>query len=286
MSSLARASRELHGRGLLGPRPSGIVRFCAGKLANEGRYTYRDHYGHLADADLGDYCERIGFFGAHSARLLRHISANLRPGDWAIDVGANVGLFTSPMCAAVGREGCVWAFEPLPRNVERLEVLKQRNNLDQLHIFPVALSATASTARLRLPVQAGGSAFGSFVATWTSSGELDVETRRLDDLVEARRPAQPLRLLKLDVEGFEAEVLIGATRTLTENRPTVVCEFHDPLLREAGTSAEGLLQRFESLGYRTQPPFGRPSGSLDGRVVDLVMVPNDRAERDAAVGRL
>ncbi len=272
--SAARLSRALHGRGVLGGNSSGLVRLSARRFANEGSYTYRDYHGHLVEADLTDYCERIGFFGAHSARLLRHISSSLRSGDWAIDVGANVGLFTSAMCAAVGPEGCVWAVEPLPRNLERLRALKEDNGLGQLHILPLALSSSASTARLRLPAEAGGSAFGSFVATWATSGSIEVETCRLDDLVEARHPGKPLRLLKLDVEGFEEQVLAGATDTLARSRPIVACEFHDQLLREAGTSAEGLLERFQSLGYQPQAPFGRPLGRLDGMVVDMVMVPS------------
>lgn len=272
--SAARLSRALHGRGLIGAKASGLVRVGARSLANQGTYTYRDCYGHIMEADLTDYCERIGFFGAHSARLLRHIASCLRPGDWAIDVGANVGLVTSAMCAAVGPEGCVWAVEPLPRNVERLRTLKDRNGLRQLHILPLALSSSPSAARLRLPAEQGGSAFGSFVATWPTSGSLEVQTRRLDDLVEQRHPGKPLRLLKIDVEGFETNVLAGATETLARSRPIVVCEFHDQLLREAGSSAEGLLQQFESLGYRPQPPFGRPRGSLDGVVVDMVMAPS------------
>lgn len=283
--SAARLSRTLHGRGVLGGKPSGLVRLCARQLANEGRYTYRDYHGHLVEADLTDYCERIGFFGAHSARLLRHIASRLRPGDWTIDVGANVGLVTSAMCAAVGPEGCVWAVEPLPRNLERLRALKEENGLGQLHILPWALSSRASTARLRLPAEAGGSAFGSFVATWATSGFLEVETFRLDDLVERRHPGKPLRLLKIDVEGFEEQVLAGATDTLLGSRPIVVCEFHDQLLREAGTSAEGLLERFRSLGYRPQAPFGGLSGRLDGMVVDMVMVPSVTGKRGEEMQR-
>lgn len=271
--SAAGLSRQLHGRGCLPGKASGAVRLAARTLAASGSYTYRNHYGHVVEADLSDYMERIGFFGAHSSKLARYITSCLRPGDWAIDAGANVGLLTSAMSAAVGPEGCVWAIEPLPRNVERLQALKDANGLRHLEVFPVALSSERSTAPLRLPASKGGSGFGSFVATWERAGDLEVETRTLDELVEASAPDAPLRLVKIDVEGFEERLLAGAHTTLMSWHPLVLCEIHDPLLRSAGTSAEELVAQFEAHGYLPQAPFGRPPGSLEGVILDMLFAP-------------
>jgi FkbM family methyltransferase len=274
LQSAGRLSRTLHARGLLRGRASGAVRLVARKAAAYGTFTYRDYYGNETEADLSDYMERCGFFGAHSAALVRFIASTLRPGDWAIDAGANVGLFTSPMAAAVGPQGSVWAIEPLPRNLERLERLKQVNRLSQLELFPLALGSATSTARLRLPKAPGGSGFGSFVATWASAGDVEVATRPLDDLVAAGAPAAPLRLVKIDVEGSELDLLAGARTTLTTRRPLVLCEFHDPLLRSAGTSADELLALFRAYGYAPRAPFPGPGGSLHGAIVDILLVPD------------
>jgi hypothetical protein len=106
------------------------------------------------------------------------------------------------------------------------------------------------------------------VATWESAGEIDVATARLDDLVAERRPPGGLRLVKIDAEGFEPQVLAGATETLSTLRPLVLCEFNDVLLRQAGTSSDELLQRFAALGYA---PVGRRPATLAGRNVDLLL---------------
>ena len=169
-------SRTLHGHGHLRGHASGAVRLAARTLAAGCTLTYRDHYGNVSEADLSDYMERCGFFGAHGAELVRFLASMLRPGDWVIDAGANVGLFTSPLAAAVGRRGSVWAIEPLSRNVERLTRLKEVNGLSQVEVFPVALGAGTSTAHLRLPAAPGGSGFGSLVATWPSGSEVEVST--------------------------------------------------------------------------------------------------------------
>ncbi len=273
VAAAGRGSRWLHHRGLMFPTASGGVRLLAGKVAPHGSYTYRNQFGHQVRADLGDYMERIGFFGAHGSALIRYATSHLQPGDWAIDAGANVGLMASPLAAAVGPSGCVWAVEPLPRNVARLEELKAANGLGQLEILPLALGSVAATARLHLSSRPGGSGSGSFVAPWGEEAFVEVATARLDDLVAARSPRGPLRLVKIDVEGYEAELLKGAEATLRGHRPLVICEFHDPLLRAAGSSSEDLLARFAALGYTPRAPFDRPEGSLDAKVLDLLLAP-------------
>ena len=267
MDVVAGASRRIQGRGGAGRVVSALTRRLAAPLITSGTYAYRDPWGHLVEADASDYLERAGLLGAHSPTLLRNLRRLVAAGDWVIDVGANVGLVTSRLCQLVGPGGAVWAVEPLPRNVERLEALRARNGLGQLTVLPVALASEAGTARLRLPIRGGG-AFGSFVATWETCGEIDVATARLDDLVAERRPPGPLRLVKIDAEGFEPQVLAGATETLSALRPLVLCEFNDILLQQAGTSSNELLQRFGALGYA---PLGRRRPKLAGKNVDLLL---------------
>lgn len=267
---LATASRRIQGRGRAGWVVSAVTRRLASRLMTAGTYTYRDPWGHLLEADVSDYLERAGFLGAHSPTLLRNLDRVVAAGDWVIDVGANVGLVASRLCRLVGPSGEVWAVEPLPRNVERLEALRDRNGLGQLTVLPVALSAEAGTARLRLPIRGGG-AFGSFVATWETCGEIDVTTARLDDLVAERRPPGRLRLVKIDAEGFEPQVIAGATETLSTLRPLVLCEFNDILLHQAGTSSAELLGRFAALGYAPTTPLDRRPTKLTGRNVDLLL---------------
>ncbi len=278
MEAAAGGSRRIQGRGPAARVVSALTRRMATPLLTTGSYTYRDPWGHVVDADVADYLERAGFLGAHSPGMLRNLDRVVDEGDWVIDVGANVGLFTSRLCRLVGPSGAVWAVEPLPRNVERLEALRARNGLHQLTVLPFALSFKAGTARLRIPAQGGG-AFGSFVATWETAGEVDVATTRLDDLVAERRPPGRLRLVKIDAEGFEPEVMAGAAETLSTLRPLVLCEFNDILLRQAGTSSAELLERFAALGYAPTAPLDRRSARLAGRNVDLLLAHETAAGR-------
>ena len=234
---------------------------------------YDDADGYRRIADLGDHMESLVFVGRH--RLPAAVMANVRPGDWAVDVGANVGSVSGQLCRAVGRDGLVWAFEPIPRNVARLRRLAEVNDLAQLRVFDCALGPSTGTASIGLPGP-GGSGHASFTASWIRDGRLDVPTRRLDELTTDVDHRRPLRLVKLDVEGFEREVLEGAEDTLRRHRPLVYCEFNDIILTDAGRSSRELLDAFGDLGYVVAPAWRRTAARLTGRNVDLLMVPAAR----------
>jgi FkbM family methyltransferase len=270
-------SRRALGRGWVGWRTAGVTKRLIPRLVAGQTLDYRDTSGHIHEADLSDPIELAGFFGAHSPGLLRKLATLLSPGDWAIDVGANVGIVTSRMCALVGARGLVWSFEPLPRNVDKLEALKRRNRLDQLSVFPIALSASDATAILRLPAS-GGSAYGSFVAPWEAASEIEVPTDSLDHVVaDLGHAGRRIGLLKIDAEGAEPQVLAGAFRVLKEMRPVVLCEFNDYLLQAAGTSSDALLSRFAEWGYVLGGQWGRKHRSLGGHTVDIVLTPVEGA---------
>lgn len=235
------------------------------KLRLPGEVRYSDRWGYAGNAGLGDKLEVYRFIGM--SFLSREARRHVRPGDWAIDVGANIGAVTAELCSLTGERGHVWAIEPIPSNLSRLQELKELNQLKYLTIFEGALSNKTGSASIRLP-QGGGSAYASFTKSYGTEGEIDVPVWRLDDLVFDAGYSQPVAFLKIDVEGFEFQVLEGAERTLREMRPLVYCEFNDVLLRDAGASSVQLLRRFADLGYF---PVGAPA-ELDGKVIDLLLV--------------
>jgi FkbM family methyltransferase len=226
--------------------------------------AYTDQWGYRRAALLTDRMEAYAYTGVRA--LPRNVDRLIRPGDWVIDVGANVGLVTAHLCRRTGPHGRVWAIEPVPRNVARLQQLKELNRLDHLTVFQGALSAAGGPAELRLPA-GGQSAYASFTKSSDMSGSIEVTTWRLDDLVYEARDDRRVACVKIDVEGYEPQVIAGAERTLREMKPLLYCEFNDILLRDAGSSADQLLQTLAQLGYR---PVGSPP-SLTGRVVDLLL---------------
>lgn len=128
-----------------------------------------------------------------------------------IDVGANIGLYT---CLAASRGKQVVAVEPLPSNLDLLYKNLIRNGLLNVEVFPLGLAAGSGIRRLF-----GAQTGASFLPGWADTSErycTVVPVNTLDAIVGTRFDGLPL-LIKMDVEGFETEVLEGAKYTLELN---------------------------------------------------------------------
>jgi len=196
------------------------------------------------------------------------------PGDWAIDIGANIGVVTGQLAARVGASGHVWAIEPVPQNSERLKALRERNNLQMIRTFDVAMGPSDGSVVLRLPTP-GNSAVASVTASWIDGDKITVPVRSLDSLVAEHGSEGRLTLIKIDVEGYESQVLAGAVETLARFRPWLYVEFNDEILRDAGSSSAELLTQFQNAGYRAVDGVGSTTARLHMRVVNLLLKPVD-----------
>lgn len=168
---------------------------------------------------------------------LEHASQLARPGTTAVDVGANVGVYTAVLASAVGPRGRVLAFEPEPANVERLRDTVRRNGFANVAIYPIALANRAGHALLRLGADPMYHSTGDVSEGRAAEGDIGVEARTLDDVwLEAGRP--PVSFVKVDTEGTELSVLEGAARLLESERPALIVETRDarvePWLEERG----------------------------------------------------
>src|SRR5262249_6027347 len=138
-------------------------------------------------------------------------------GDTVIDIGANIGLVTLLMAKLTGRDGRVYAFEPNPLLGKSLRVTLSRNKIANVEFYPFALGDAPRRMTLHVPSDNNGS--GSLVHDRGSSLEFLVEVRRLDDVLEGSRN---IAVIKLDVEGFEYEVMRGAEKIISQTRPRAV----------------------------------------------------------------
>lgn len=149
-----------------------------------------------------------------------------KPGTMAIDCGANVGIFTVPLAFAVGSEGIVLAVEPFPENVSRLLENLALNRISWVNVSPVAAGSSSGTAALRL---ADDPAYPSTSAVSQGRGvgeSITVDRRTLDELWKAGG-RRPVSFLKIDVEGDELAVLIGAEELIYTCKPVLMIEALD-----------------------------------------------------------
>lgn len=138
--------------------------------------------------------------------------AAIGPDDIIWDIGANMGYYTKMFAEATGSGGKVFAFEPFPETVKRLNTGIE--GCDNIIVIPMALGSEGGMVRM----QDGGDDFGAtnkIVGTNASEGFTEVEVITGDTLV-ARGDAERPNILKIDTEGFELDVLEGIKGLLGE----------------------------------------------------------------------
>ena len=172
----------------------------------------------------------------------------LGPGDVFVDVGANVGFFSLLAARLVGPAGAVYAIEPVPANVRRVEANARRNRFDNVTTIAAAATERTGTTTLVLAVHPGGAAVASAGSPPDPAGTLDVRTVSIDDLV-ATGQIRPPDVIKIDVEGAELDVLVGCATTLRAHRPVVVCEVDGRDDRSVGAKRAEVAGVLEAEGY-------------------------------------
>ena len=173
----------------------------------------------------------------------RAVLEALHPGAVAVDVGANLGYFTCLAAKSVGPGGVVHAVEPAPANVEALERNIRLNELRNVVVHPVAAADVAGERSLRLTARNDHHGLYDHPESPTVA-EARISAAPLDALVDG-----PAKLVKVDVEGAEVDVLEGM-RGLLRRSPgvTVIVEWNPDTLRSAGRLPSEVPRLMQELG--------------------------------------
>lgn len=146
-----------------------------------------------------------------------------------IDIGANIGFY-SVLARRVKPSLEIISFEPVPEIHRKCCLFAEANGASANTIEMIALSDANGQAKLFLPLHDhdyGESAAGTLATnSWQSQQSpktLTVRTMRLDTFLENRTLPEPV-VIKIDVEDFEAAVLLGAANTIKKYRPKIICE--------------------------------------------------------------
>lgn len=174
------------------------------------------------------------------------LAREVQPGDVVVDAGAMVGTFT--LKAAAQGASRILAFEPFPPSFEILEENLKRNGLDNVDAFNVALAQLNGEMKLWTHKNPGSQ---SLTDVQDPEKFIMVPTRRLDDVLE-EEGVDHVDFIKMDVEGAESLILLGAKDTL--NRAPIhlgIAAYHYP------EQVEELGNMLVSLGFKIQTLWKR-----------------------------
>src|SRR5262245_28252003 len=199
-----------------------------------GRMSY-----HSDDVYIGKSLALNGIYSEDEVELWRKI---IRPGDTVIDAGANIGVSALPLAQLVGSGGCVHAYEPQPELFALLQQNIKQNLIKNITARQVAVGDKACEALMPALAEVEDRNYGGIAL---GSGGESVSVVTLDD----EQIISKIRLIKIDVEGMEQEVLQGAQELIARDRPVLYVEdlFHTEKVHAALRRLRYFLFRHEPL---------------------------------------
>lgn len=204
-------------------------------------------------------CELL-YFDDFEPETRHFFDAYLRPGDTFLDIGANIGLYTLAAARRVGNRGQVHAFEPCSQTFDRLTDNVQLNGVRNVTCHKVALSFENAKAELTL-AKGGFDAWNSLGKPYMGETEgcETVTTVTLDSFAQTHALPGRNCTIKIDVEGWENQVLAGAEDFLSGSDAPLLCvEFTEEAALLAGSSCGELYRTLERLGYAMYNVSSRP----------------------------
>ncbi len=238
-----------------------LTRWLAYWWAARGETTILSGVGAGLKIDIGN-SDPAYAWGSNELPVQQALAELLQPGHVFYDIGANIGFFTLIGARLVGPNGRVFAFEPVPVNAASVRKNIAGNHFEHCTLIEAAVTRKPGKGELLVAHYSGGSALPEAGAPPDLKETIPVDLVAIDDLV-ARQQIAPPHLVKIDVEGAEADVLSGMAQTLRQRRPFVIYEIDDgdaqayqrkqatceALLREHGYTITQLENSYSETGW-------------------------------------
>lgn len=213
------------------------------------------------------YFQTLDDFYANNISLCQVIWTDLKPGSVILDVGANIGV-TSTLFNRIVRDAAVYSFEPSPKAHRCLVETLKRNNIRTDRAFQHGMGAKSGSFKFHEGAMLAGSRIiASKEDEDFTPSNITIKVKSIDEFVKEQK-LQKLDFIKIDVEGFEEEVLIGAKRTLATLKPKVFIEFNSYSLIEIRNEnprlfLKKLVQTFPSVMWWDGSEWKRVKSSVE-----------------------
>jgi len=211
-----------------------------------------EHYKISAHPKKGTLTRAIirrGYWERTQTRAFIH---HLQPGALVIDAGANFGHYALVASKFVGSAGRVIAFEP---NTETFQLLQ--SNITMLayqNVIAVQAGLSDDNGEMNLSIDSSNPGGHSFTKDNVRRTERDETTSVycLDQYLSGNQIAPPVKLIKIDVQGFEVKVIRGAIQTIQRDHPVVFCEVTPKATQNSGDDFVEILKFFKDADYTVQ----------------------------------
>jgi len=189
-------------------------------------------------------------YGWYEKTVTDYIFKNLKPDSTVLDIGANIGYYSLIMAKLVGKNGCVYAFEPEPSNFDILTKNITINNYPNIHSENYAVSDHDGKTKLFLSKVSAGSHKITYSPN-VSKNNIEVNVISLNSFFKKNSiDPKSVDFIKMDVEGAEFNVLKGMKNILSKtNNLQIILEFDPPQLREFNVEPKNVLKFLQDFDF-------------------------------------
>ena len=157
----------------------------------------------------------------------------LNPNDIIFDIGANIGLTVQRFYSILNGKCKIYAFEPLPRNIELLKVNVSNLEHDNIKLFYSAVGDFCGEVDFIDNINHGGLSKikdnivpDNINVFWREKTQIKVQILTLDSIMKKEKEINFPNFIKIDVEGSAGNVLRGARKLLMKSKPIIYCSIH------------------------------------------------------------
>jgi FkbM family methyltransferase len=228
-----------------------LVKQITAPLLNERVYSLMQAVAKAWDIRTGSWYEPE----------LELIPYALKPGETALDIGGNYGLYAYHLSRAVGPSGRVYSFEPVPLACAAFGLVTKILRLQNVVLIPKACGDMQGSTTLVIPIADSGNISAGLSHLGARNDEregkaihfrfdrteqMSCDMVRVDDVV-GHVPA--ITLIKCDIEGAELVAFRGAEKIIDHYHPSIICEINPWFLDGFGIKLDELLNFFSKRGY-------------------------------------
>jgi FkbM family methyltransferase len=248
-------------------------------IVEEGNLVIRspEFYGSFEMDFRSHILRRFLLTGNYEPEIVQIIKKIVDPKRDVIDIGANIGLFTTLFSKIISKSNKVLSIEPTPNALKYLYNDIKRNNLDDKVIVYEGVASNRK-GNFKIKTITGLEEYSSIgdlvhpAIKDLSAKEIMVKGDTIDNLVEASR-LNP-GLIKIDVEGAEYLVLMGAARTLDLHKPIIISELSDNLLSSFGTNSLEVFNFLRNNEFKIFDAFNFKEISENPFEGEFIAIPN------------
>lgn len=246
--------------------PDKLVRWWLTRLARVKTAVCRIQ-GSLMVLDLNDkgIHRDLYLHGIREPQATRYLQSILRP-DWVVvDIGANIGYYALQEARVVKS---VIAMEPTPASYDTLLHNARLNDYKNIMAYRLAIGDHDGEIGFAL----------SHACNWNSiaegGGDITVVMMTLDSFLRGIK----VDFIRMDVEGYELNVLKGMAGILQEQKPRMFLEVHRDKLKDYGSSQRELMEYLASFGYLIEKAFIMGRDGISGQRIDELLADEKSAK--------